>query len=1309
MRILIIEDNPGDARLIQELLREATGDFKTNVAEKLGTGLKFLASQDVDAILLDLGLPDSSGLETLTGLQTHFPNLPIVIMTGFGDESLGVQAVRLGAQDYLIKGKINSELLRRTLLYAVERKKVEEALRITMDELEDRVLKRTAELHKSEQKYRNFVDNAVVGVYQTTVEGEFLYLNKSLLKLFEFESPEELIAQGALARWKNPEDRKRLIERLKKEGRVVDFEAEFLSKTGKTINATLNAVFEGDVLSGMVIDITERKQAEKALRELKESLEQQVAEHTAELQAANAVLRDSRRAALNLTEDAIAARRQAEEVNAELQIEVAERKRTEEDLRKSKKQFKLLSETAAGLLATDKPQKIVNELCQKVMHHLDCHAFFNFLVDEEKGRLHLNAYAGIPEETAKDIEWLDYGVAVCGTVARDGKRMVCNNIQEKQNPLTDLVRSFGIKAYACHPLIMLGKVIGTLSFGSRSRTSFTDDELDLMNNITDQVVIAMQRIMFLEEIKEHADELEIKVQERTLELQKTVDILHDEIKNRIRAQKTIKEQSEILDSIFKNTITPLVLLDKDFNFIRVNEAYAKVGAKDIAEFYGHNHFEYYPHEENELIFRRVVESKVPYQAIAKAFVYPDHPEWGVTYWDWTLTPLLDEYGKVKFLLLALNDVTERKRAEEAVQAERQRLYDVMEMLPAYVVLLTTDYHVPFANFFFRKRFGESHGKRCFEYLFGRTEPCEICETYSVLKTMSPHEWEWTGPDGRNYYIFDYPFKDRDGSTLILEMGIDITERKKAVEKLEQSERKYRTLIEQAADGIAILDKWLNIIDVNPAICQMSGFSRENLLGVNVKDLIPSEDLIARPLQIENLFAGETVREERKVFCKDGSLINVEATVRLLDDGKIQVIARDITERKEREYRDRLIASFLELFVKKESRKEYLDSVVQLIHEWSDCRCVGIRVVDRHGFIPYESYTGFSLEFYRLENMLSLDKDVCACVRTITGKFEHQDKSVLTPNGSFCINNSLEFADRLKQEELARFRGNCIRSGFLSIALVPLRYRGRTIGLIHLADEREGMLHLKVIEFLETISALIGEAIFRFNTEEELRNSREQLRELFAHLQSVREQERTQIAREIHDEFGAVLTGLKVDLASLEKKMPAEREVAQERLRSDLELVNSAIQIVKKISSELRPSVLDHLGLSAAIEWQVKEFGNRSGIGWDISIDIKDAGMDRDLSTAVFRIFQEALMNIIRHAEATKIHVNLKERDGFLILDVIDNGKGIPEEKLMDPHSFGLMGMRERVQYLGGDLEIKGIMNKGTTVTVKIPVKDKEAV
>lgn len=140
-------------------------------------------------------------------------------------------------------------------------------------------------------------------------------------------------------------------------------------------------------------------------------------------------------------------------------------------------------------------------------------------------------------------------------------------------------------------------------------------------------------------------------------------------------------------------------------------------------------------------------------------------------------------GDLSFGVMTLRMRDKERKAEEALIAERQRLFDVLDMLPAYVVLLTADYHVPFANRFFRERFGESDGRRCFEYLFGRSEPCEVCGTYKALIDMRPNEWEWTGPDNHNYYVYDYPFIAADGAAIVLEMGIDITERKHADEEL----------------------------------------------------------------------------------------------------------------------------------------------------------------------------------------------------------------------------------------------------------------------------------------------------------------------------------------------------------------------------------------------------------------------------------------------------------------------------------------------------------------------------------------------
>ncbi len=165
-------------------------------------------------------------------------------------------------------------------------------------------------------------------------------------------------------------------------------------------------------------------------------------------------------------------------------------------LKRSRDRFELLSGTTAELLRTDRPQRIVERLCERVMHHLDCHVFFNYLLDEKAGKLHLNAFSGIPDDEARRIEWLDLGVAVCGCAARDGCRIVVERIASTGDERTRLVKSYGIAAYACHPLYSrAGRVIGTLSFGTRDRDTFSEEDLELMLAVADQVGIAIVRMM----------------------------------------------------------------------------------------------------------------------------------------------------------------------------------------------------------------------------------------------------------------------------------------------------------------------------------------------------------------------------------------------------------------------------------------------------------------------------------------------------------------------------------------------------------------------------------------------------------------------------------------------------------------------------------------------------------------------------------------------------------------------------------------------------------------------------------------------
>jgi signal transduction histidine kinase len=233
-----------------------------------------------------------------------------------------------------------------------------------------------------------------------------------------------------------------------------------------------------------------------------------------------------------------------------------------------------------------------------------------------------------------------------------------------------------------------------------------------------------------------------------------------------------------------------------------------------------------------------------------------------------------------------------------------------------------------------------------------------------------------------------------------------------------------------------------------------------------------------------------------------------------------------------------------------------------------------------------------------------------------------------------------------------------------------------------------------------------ERIKHRRAEEQLRESHERLRQLSVYLQTVREEERTRIAREVHDELGQALTGCKLDLAWIASKLPKEKDLKplQEKTRALVAHIDSTIKMVRRIATELRPGILDHLGLAEALEWQANEFQTRTGIKCDVHASLPDLDLDQDLNTAFFRIFQETLTNIIRHAGATHVTVHLKERDERIILDVKDNGRGISQEEISNTRSMGLLNMRERAGLLGGDFKIApGSGGKGTKVTVSIPI------
>jgi signal transduction histidine kinase len=287
-------------------------------------------------------------------------------------------------------------------------------------------------------------------------------------------------------------------------------------------------------------------------------------------------------------------------------------------------------------------------------------------------------------------------------------------------------------------------------------------------------------------------------------------------------------------------------------------------------------------------------------------------------------------------------------------------------------------------------------------------------------------------------------------------------------------------------------------------------------------------------------------------------------------------------------------------------------------------------------------------------------------------------------------------------------------GFETARLIRNRERSRLTPIIFLtaaADEMTSMFRgyeVGAVDYLmkpvvpEILKSKVSVFVELHRKSERLKESEDKLRRLAAHLISVREEERAHIAREIHDELGQVLTGIKMEVGWLQKRLKEPQLL--EKTESMSKLIDSTVQTVRKIATGLRPEMLDDMGLVAAIGWQAKDFQKRTGIRCRVELPPEGIKLDIERSTTTFRIFQEILTNVARHAHASRVNVKFGLTDDHMTLEVADNGVGIPETKLMNGKSLGLLGIQERALHFNGDVSINGAAGQGTRVTVSIPLE-----
>lgn len=631
-------------------------------------------------------------------------------------------------------------------------------------------------------------------------------------------------------------------------------------------------------------------------------------------------------------------------------------------------------------------------------------------------------------------------------------------------------------------------------------------------------------------------------------------------------------------------------------------------------------------------------------------------------------------GNERYILTTAQDITERKGVEEALLESERRYRALFEKMSAgsvvFEVIQTekgtpSDLLIIAANKGFEATTGlrnrEAIGKRLTHILPGiEKDPADWIGTYGrIALTGEPRQFEARSPLlGRYYSVTAYQSAPKQCAVTF----VDITERKQAEEALRESEARFQRAVEDAPLPMLIHAEDGEIVMVNHAWTEITGYNHKEIPTIadwterayGVRKKMVRED-------IDRLYgASEPTREgEYVIKTKSGDERTWDfssSPVGRMPDGRRLVLslAADVTERKRAEVAVEAHRKLLETVV------NHIPASVSLLRG-SDLRVQLINPAYQ-AIAPGKQMIGKTWD----ELWPETGQDFAAICRR-----------VLEAGEPYHVVDELNMIRRTPEGEA--------EPAYFSWSL----YR------IALPDnEGWGLL------------GTAWETTLRKQAEEEIRHSREQLRALTGHLQTVIEEERARIAREIHDDIGQIFTAVKMDLSLLDRTIKGVREeqirtALSGEIRALIGMLDGGVQSIRKIVRDLRPEALETMGLLAGIEWQAKEFEKRTKVRVSLALPKREPTLDKQKTVTLFRIVQEALANIARHADATTVTIELQSGSEETQVTISDNGKGITEENLKKPHSFGLLAMRERVSALGGELSISGKPGEGTRVEVKL--------
>jgi len=1036
--------------------------------------------------------------------------------------------------------------------------------------------------------------------------------------------------------------------------------------------------------------------------------------------------------------------------------DITERKQAIEQIKRHNRELAILNKITTSVSSTLDLHEILDLALSNVLEIAGLNIGSIYLMDHQAEEVALVTYRGSSEEFAQQVRSFKMGESLTGRVAQSGEPIVVGDLTKDSRVATSLVSEEGIHSFAAIPMKSKGKVQGVICIASHRHHQFIHEEIQLYISIADHIGIAIENARLYEKTKQVEEGLRESEGQKKAILDSSIDRIRladkdmriiwanqthtkdlnmapEDLEGKVcyevfvgrdspcpecPAQKALKtgkvehttlvrsqaggidkktyldsyavpiknESGEIVSMIMiTRDITEQVLdekrlreskeryreladsitdvffaMDKNLRYTYWNKASEELTGIPAKNAIGKSLFEIFPDTPQTRAagetYREVLKTQK-----SKTFMYKYHLKGKSFFFDITAYPSRDG------LSVFVRDITKQKQTEYALWESEKRYRSLFNGVPVGLYRTTLNGKILDANRALLEILGYPNRETLVHAnaieLYVNPKDSELFQaTVERQGAIYDFETQLYGYDGTPVWvgINARVVKNADGNILYYERSMtDITERKMTEKALKESEERYRLLSENVPVILysALSDETSTNLFISGKVEELTGYSD--------KQFIENPELYSAIIYPDDkAYVWEKIEEHRK------KKIPLDVEYRIITKGNGVKWIRDNANPIFNEEKEIIrIDGFMEDITDRKQAQEALIESGNRFRELFDNMSSGVAVYE-----PINDGSDFIVKDYNKAGEL-----------------------ISKVNKEHIVGRSvLEVFPGIKQFGLFEVLQRVWNIGGPEHHPVSL-YQDDY--LTHWAEN-----YVYKLPSGEII-AVFDDVTERVQAEEELRCSQEQLRSLADHLQTVREDERTSIAREIHDELGQALTGLKMDLSWMAKKIPEDQKSLLDKVHSMSELTGTTLRTVQRISTELRPGLLDDLGLVAAAEWQIEEFQNRTGIKSKLTVDPEDITLDDRRSTALFRILQETLTNVARHAQATRVQVSLKEKDGVLKLRVRDNGIGITKEQISDSKSFGIIGIKERVHPWRGEVKISGRSGKGTTVVVRMPVKD----